>query len=58
MIVKIKLKVYGLLISLFYGEKRIIEQNGLFSRNFIISYLYFLWVVPIMALHKKLLKQI
>jgi hypothetical protein len=41
----------------FFWEKRIIEQNGLFSRNF-ISYLYFLWVVPIMALHKKLLKQI
>jgi hypothetical protein len=56
MIVKIKLKVYGLLISLFYGERRIIEQNGLFSRNF-YYFLYFLWVVPIMALHK-LLKQI
>jgi hypothetical protein len=40
MIVKIKLKVYGLLAD-FYGERRIIEQNGLFSRNFIISYLYF-----------------
>jgi hypothetical protein len=39
MIVKIKLKVYGLLISLFYGKRRIIEQNGLFSRNFIILFI-------------------
>jgi hypothetical protein len=55
MIVKIKLKVYGLLAD-FYGERRIIEQNGLFSRNFIISYLYLYEFT--MALHKKLLKQI
>jgi hypothetical protein len=39
MIVKIKLKVYGLLISLLW-RKRIIEQNGLFSRNFY----YFLFI--------------
>jgi hypothetical protein len=39
MIVKIKLKVYGLLISLFYGERRIIEQNGLFSRNLLFIFI-------------------
>jgi hypothetical protein len=41
MIVKIKLKVYGLLISLFFGEKTNYRTKQLFSRNFY----YFLFIL-------------